>query len=138
MTRLLVCGGRDYTNQDVAYKVLDKIHSTMNITHVINGLAPGADTLGRGWALRTDCVEPVDFPALWNDLSVEGAVVKKNKWGKDYNVKAGFQRNQRMLDEGQPHMLLAFPGGNGTADMVDRASKLGVTIILYEEGMEDD
>jgi len=32
--------------------------------------------------------------------------------------KAGPLRNQRMLDEGKPDLVVAFPGGGGTKDMV--------------------
>lgn len=33
-----------------------------------------------------------------------------------------------MLDEGQPDCVIAFPGGEGTADMVNRATKAGVPV----------
>jgi ABC-type sugar transport system substrate-binding protein len=34
-----------------------------------------------------------------------------------------------MLDEGKPDIVVAFPGGTGTADMVRRARKAGVVVI---------
>ena len=43
--------------------------------------------------------------------------------------KAGPLRNQRMLDDGKPDMVVAFPGGGGTKDMVRRAAKAGVAIM---------
>jgi len=42
---------------------------------------------------------------------------------------AGPKRNQRMLDHGRPKRVIAFPGGKGTADMVDRARVAGVDVI---------
>jgi len=33
-----------------------------------------------------------------------------------------------MLQEGQPHVVIAFPGGKGTAHMIDLATKAGVTV----------
>jgi hypothetical protein len=42
--------------------------------------------------------------------------------------KAGPIRNQRMLDEHAPDLVVAFPGGRGTADMVRRARKSGVEV----------
>lgn len=42
---------------------------------------------------------------------------------------AGPIRNQQMLDEAKPDWVVAFPGGNGTADMVRRARKAGVKIV---------
>jgi hypothetical protein len=39
---------------------------------------------------------------------------------------AGPIRNQAMLDEGRPDLVVAFPGHHGTADMVRRARAAGV------------
>jgi hypothetical protein len=35
-----------------------------------------------------------------------------------------------MLDEAQPFCVIAFPGGKGTADMVNRAQKAGLPVYL--------
>lgn len=43
--------------------------------------------------------------------------------------KAGPIRNQRMLDEGKPALVIAFPGGTGTAGMVAIARKGRVPVI---------
>jgi hypothetical protein len=43
---------------------------------------------------------------------------------------AGPIRNQRMLDEVKPELVVAFPGGRGTADMVRRAREAGVNVYL--------
>ena len=45
---------------------------------------------------------------------------------KKYGKKAGPLRNQQMLEEGKPDLVVAFPGGNGTADMVRRAKKANI------------
>jgi len=50
--------------------------------------------------------------------------------------KAGPLRNQRMLDEGKPDLVVAFPGGGGTKDMVRRAVSAGVAI--HEVNRADD
>jgi hypothetical protein len=34
-----------------------------------------------------------------------------------------------MLDEGRPDVVVAFPGGRGTADMMMRAGSAGVEVI---------
>jgi hypothetical protein len=47
---------------------------------------------------------------------------------KTHGKRAGPIRNQRMLDEGRPQLVVAFPGGRGTADMVDRARAAGVSV----------
>jgi hypothetical protein len=38
-------------------------------------------------------------------------------------------RNQQMLDEGRPTLVVAFPGGRGTADMMRRARVAGIEVI---------
>lgn len=38
-------------------------------------------------------------------------------------------RNQKMLDEGRPDLIVAFPGGRGTADMVKRGIAAGVPVL---------
>src|SRR5262249_16770583 len=50
--------------------------------------------------------------------------------------KAGPLRNQRMLDEGKPDLVVAFPGGGGTKDMVRRAVQAGG--IIHEGNRADD
>jgi len=47
-------------------------------------------------------------------------------WDK-HGKAAGPIRNQEMLDQ-HPDFVLAFPGGNGTADMVARARRAGVPV----------
>jgi hypothetical protein len=37
-----------------------------------------------------------------------------------------------MLYEGKPDLVVAFPGGKGTAMMVDIATKAGVKVIKVE------
>jgi hypothetical protein len=45
-------------------------------------------------------------------------------------------RNQRMLDEGKPDLVVAFTGGGGTKDLVRRAVKAGVSV--HEVNRIDD
>jgi hypothetical protein len=42
---------------------------------------------------------------------------------------AGPIRNQEMLAMEAPALVVAFPGGRGTADMVRRARKAGVDVL---------
>ena len=54
--------------------------------------------------------------------------VAEADWAK-HGRKAGPIRNQRMIDEGRPDLVVAFPGGTGTADMVERARVAGIRVI---------
>lgn len=110
--RVLVCGGRDYRDWESAYKVLDAAHYANPIECLIHGAARGADSIAADWAeSRLVPIEP--YPADWKRDGRGGGPV----------------RNQRMLDEGKPHMVIAFPGGAGTADMVKRAEKAGIPVV---------
>jgi hypothetical protein len=50
MTRVLVCGSRDYTDKETLWAALDEFHTSIaRITVLIEGEAPGADTLAKEW-----------------------------------------------------------------------------------------
>lgn len=105
---VLVCGGRNYANAERVGNILDNL----TITMIVEGGAGGADGLARQWAYAND-VEVRTFPA---------------NWGK-YGRSAGPRRNRQMLAEGKPDLVVAFPGGRGTADMVRVAKEAGVQVI---------
>jgi len=70
---------------------------------------------------------PVDpYPARWEDVEAPGAVIRYRKGtGEPYNVLAGHQRNQEMIDRGRPDGAVGFPGRGGTADMQRRCEAAG-------------
>ncbi len=111
--RVLVCGGRTFDDRPMLLRVMDRIHATREITTIIHGAARGADLLAGAWAVMRR-VPVQEFPADWN------------RHGK----AAGPIRNQRMLDEGKPDLVVGFPGGTGTRDMLTRAERAGV--MRYE------
>jgi hypothetical protein len=137
--RVLVCGGRDYGKKDGEatrlVEVLDRVDSQRNITALIQGGADGADLLGATWAVvRNDLDKSRHiaihmFIAQWGDLSHPDAVIKVSASGRRYDAKAGPRRNQRMIDEGKPDLVVAFPGKAGTSDMVRRARAAGVEVM---------
>lgn len=108
--RILVCGGRDYQNIKEVFTVLDGLRPSP--TMIIQGGAYGADACASEWAYKRNIPER-QFSADW----------------KKHGRAAGPIRNQQMLDEGKPDLVVAFPGGTGTADMVRRAKAAGVRII---------
>lgn len=109
--KLLVCGGRDYSDREKVFSLLESIHNKRNITVLIEGGANGADALARSWA-RHAGVHVATVSALWE------------KRGRG----AGPQRNAAMLSLG-PDGVLAFPGGRGTANMVQQAKDAGVKVV---------
>lgn len=108
--RILVCGGREFDQRGLLYNTLSEIADEGTCT-IISGMARGADTLAVDWAILNN--SNVDkYPADWT------------KYGR----KAGPIRNQQMLDEGKPDLVIAFKGGHGTNDMVKRARKAGIKV----------
>jgi hypothetical protein len=111
MTRVLICGGRDYKNRHRVEYTLNTLHKERNFTEVIAGGATGADTLAWAWARATGLRAHV-VRADWDRI------------GKP----AGVLRNIKML-ELNPELVVAFPGGRGTAHMVKIARAKGVEVI---------
>ena len=91
----IISGLRDFDDYDLLKDVIKK--STFKITEVVSGQARGVDDLGEKWAKENNL--PISlFPADWHDLSVPGAVIKTNGYGQKYNILAGFQQNEKMVN----------------------------------------
>ena len=110
--RIIVCGGRDFSDVVFVNKILDMIHMVNNITEVIEGGANGADFIGASWA-KTKGIPTKTIQADWA------------KHGR----KSGPIRNIAMLKE-NPHIVIAFAGGKGTAHMIKIAKEKGT--LIYE------
>jgi hypothetical protein len=109
--RVLVCGGRNYSDRGQLFAILDQAHYEIPIVCLIHGAARGADSLAGQWA-REHSIPEQRFPADWD------------KYGKS----AGYRRNQRMLLESNPDIVIAFPGGSGTENMKRLARNASVPI----------
>ena len=109
--RVLVCGGRDYSGREKVFTELHALAEKHGWLTIINGGARGADALAREWA--TLCHHGlVTIPANW----------------QMHGTSAGPIRNQLMIDGSKPDLVLAFPGGRGTADMVKKANDAGIEV----------
>jgi len=116
--RVLVCGGRDYADRQHVFREMDRIAGISetaplgrNITIIHGACRTGADQWADEWAVL-NWKQIDEFPADW----------------QTHGRAAGPIRNQRMIDEGRPDLVVAFPGGSGTADMVRRAEKAGIPV----------
>lgn len=117
--RVLVCGGRDYNDWQRVAAELERIHDEKPVSIIIHGGATGADSLASWWAKAMDVPE-ITYHADWIT----------------YGKAAGPRRNQLMLDGGKPDLVVAFPGGRGTADMVRRAEEAGVKVMRVKSEAE--
>lgn len=143
--KILVCGGRDYAKspghdapedelerfkveRDHIYSSLydicdefglwlppDDYGNTLPTCTIISGKAKGADQTAIDWAV-VNWTDLEEYPADW----------------EAYGRSAGYIRNKQMLVEGKPDLVLAFPGGKGTQNMIDIAEKAGVEVRKFE------
>ena len=110
--RVLICGGRNFNDDGLMMDTMIDINIEFNgIDVIIDGDCRGADKLGGEWAEYMN-IEREIYPANWN------------KYGKS----AGYKRNTQMLVEGKPDLVVAFPGGKGTAMMIKIARDAGVEV----------
>lgn len=107
--RVLVCGGRNYTNQDRVFAVLGILQ---DVELIIEGGAEGADRQARYWALSNG-VPCMTIHAAWGKLG----------------RSAGHVRNGWMLRYGLPDLVVAFPGGVGTENMYKQAVANEVEVV---------
>lgn len=117
--KILVCGGRDFghipTERAFIYASLNELNEKYAITEVVTGGANGVDTFALWWATNHG-KNRVAYPANWR---VHGRA-------------AGMIRNKEMLQRAKPDLVVAFPGGVGTANMVSLAKKANVQVIQKE------
>jgi predicted Rossmann-fold nucleotide-binding protein len=108
--KVLVCGGRNWNERKPIRDALNELLREHGNLFVITGGAPGADTQAATAAA---------------ELSVHAAVVKP-LWSA-FGKGAGHLRNRAMLDL-EPDLVIAFPGGRGTANMIEQAHAAHVPV----------
>lgn len=117
--KVLVCGGRRYSDALTLGSWLGGIDKDHGISEIIEGGARGADFLARmfgehrGIPVRT-------FDADW----------------KLHGRAAGPLRNKQMLVEGKPDMVVAFPGGAGTLNMIEQARAAGIRVLEVKTAIQ--
>jgi len=128
--RILVCGGRDFTDKKLLFETLSPYRVMMQ-SHwpvIITGYDPdkeyptGADQMAFEYAENWG-LEHIEFPYHYH-------------LGK----KGGSSRNQQMIDEGKPDLVVAFPtpASRGTWDMVRRAQKNNIETIVINGPIAKD
>ena len=115
--RIIVAGGRDFTDYALLSETLDVIleRYTLREVQIVSGCCRGADALGERYA-REHGIPVVRFPADW----------------QAYGKAAGPIRNRKMAEyasEGEG-ILVAFWDGKsrGTASIIRLAEKYGLQI----------
>jgi hypothetical protein len=105
-----VCGGRNFSNSKLLEAVLESNTSPSDV--IVHGACDGgADRMADAWA-EEHVRHVVRIPAQW----------------KQRGRGAGPERNG-VIAALPLRLLIAFPGGAGTADMVRRAKLEGIEVL---------
>lgn len=118
--RVIVCGGRDYNDVPALWRRLDLIDRERG---PIIRLADGASD---------DVTGPYIGADYWSHMWAQARGVRTERYRaecKRHGRAAGPIRNGRMLMTETPDAVIAFPGGNGTANMIQQAREAGVEVI---------
>lgn len=113
---VLVCGGRDFYDYRYLSEVLYEIHDNEHITAIVHGDAKGADSHAGSWARAAGVCE-IKVPAQWGMGRGAGP------------IRNGWMVNILPID-----LVVAFPGGTGTADMVRQAKAKGKEVREFGYG----
>lgn len=115
--KVIICGDRNYSD----YKAIKEFLKNSDVTCVVQGEAPGADSLAKKAALELG-IEVLSYPANWSAL------------GK----KAGPIRNAQMLSENPDvRQVIAFHddfnASKGTKHMINHAAAKGYDTRVVEK-----
>ncbi|GLI92362.1 DUF2493 domain-containing protein [Methylocystis echinoides] len=75
--KVLVCGGRTYSDRVRLFAALDQLHQQHGFTQVIHGGAQGADQLAEVWA-RSRQIPYRRFGALWETHGRKAGVIRNH------------------------------------------------------------
>ncbi len=110
--RILICGGRAYGDSARFAQIMTEVRPYLAKSFcIIQGGANGADRLANMWAFSEGC-PVIEMRANWNY----------------YGKAAGLIRNRWMLEFATPDLVIAFPGGAGTRDMIRQAKSAGIDV----------
>jgi hypothetical protein len=129
---VIICGGRDFRDQEKAFWVFDYWMPHLPITKVIQGGQVSLDPTERSvpWEKRKRWGADY-FAGLWakeRRIPMVEERVTDEEW-KKFGPAAGPMRNRRMLVRHKPEYVIALPGGRGTSDMLAQARAAGVKCI---------
>lgn len=115
--KVLVTGGRAYgvrndTQRLFVFQTLSALHDRHGFTEILEGGAAGADACAATFGRLKD-IRVTTYKADWSE----------------HGPAAGPIRNRKMVMEGKPDLVIAFPGGRGTADCLFHAREAGIKVI---------
>jgi predicted Rossmann-fold nucleotide-binding protein len=132
--RVAVTGGRDHKitpEEERAFREALYLQGIFGRVIVLHGNCRGVDQaaakLAEKWAYPT-----VPFVAPWDYMEgfANNRFADKPHYRKIVRAIAGPLRNWMMVEAA--HVLIAFPGGRGTADCIRQAEKKGIKVVRME------
>jgi hypothetical protein len=111
--KVIVCGSSRFQDKRHLFEVLDALHAQTPIMSIINGGARGADLLASQWA--SERAVPL--------IRYRAAV------GLAGRRQAFIELNAQMLCEQRPDLIVAFPGGEVSADLIAQAQAAGINVL---------
>jgi hypothetical protein len=117
--RVIIAGGRGFSNYQIMTNCLDHVFSTARENHdeiiIVSGTARGADRMGEQYAVDSH-FEVDRYPADWDR----------------HGRSAGYKRNVQMAKVAT-HLIAFWDGvSRGTGHMIDIARRLGLTIRVFD------
>ena len=114
--RIGFTGGTDCNDHDAIWAALDKVHAKHADMVLLHGGSPrGAERIA----------------ACWADNRKVAQVVFKPDWAREGRA-APFKRNDRLL-EALPIGVVVFPGSGISANLADKAKKLGIPVWRFDK-----
>lgn len=114
-TRIAITGGADYQDHRRIWAALDKVHGKHPDMVLLHGGTPsGAEHIADCWA-RNRKVTAIAFKPDWNR----------------HAKAAPFKRNDLLLEQ-LPAGVLHFPGTGISANLADKARKMGIPVWRFE------
>ena len=111
-TLVAFAGGKDFDDVTAIWRSLDSIKIKYDDMVLLHGGGPGAEKIAASWAEKNGVHQ----------------VVCKPNWDRDGKA-APFRRNDVLLNF-LPKGVLAFPGSGITNNMIDKARKIGIPVLL--------
>ena len=111
-TLIAFTGGKDFDDVTAIWRSLDSIKIKYDDMVLLHGGGPGAEKIAASWAEKNGVHQ----------------VVCKPNWDRDGKA-APFRRNDVLLNF-LPKGLVAFPGSGITNNMIDKARKIGIPVLL--------
>jgi hypothetical protein len=115
--RVLVGGGRHFEDAEKVHRELVRLHWQKPISVLIHGSVTGVGIAAEAWA-RSSGTPVVRYPPNW----------------KLYGKKAEGLRDAFMIEDSRPDLVLAFPGGRNTADLMQKAIDAKIVVLAIQAG----